>query len=465
MDIKAIFKRLQEQGVLVMTASVLAVFLVLMIILKLLERPTKSFCEYLLREERSLTSREDRIVPVEVCIAEMKPMVKRISTTGNLRANESVGLRCELPNAKIKALHFEQGSKVEKGALLIEFEDDDYKAKVSRAKAQLELREMEFKRISQLFEQKVESQKKYDEAKAGLSAATAELEEAEANLKKTKIYAPFQGTAGLVDYSVGATVPSNQDLFKLVDETPMKVIFSIPETYVHDVGMGQTIEVKVDAFDKKTFSGAIEAVDSAITKETHSLNVRGSILNSEGLLREGLFCHIDVVTGEQGDVLQIDETAIRLYQDKEIVLYVEKGRVRPAQVITGYRENGKVQIKAGLMPGMIVVTAGQAYGQNEKVKITNLTEEALQTKVALAQGKDPKVEKEKIEKEKAAAAALVKDAPQDKKEDVKEPEKKEEDVKSENKDAKEDAKADDKEKTLEEKADKQEEPKDVAKEG
>ncbi|CAO4846469.1 MAG: Multidrug resistance protein MdtA [Holosporales bacterium] len=420
MDIKAIFKRLQEQGVLVMIAVVLAVFLVLMIILKLLERPTKSFCEYLLREERSLTSREDRIVPVEVCIAEMKPMVKRISTTGNLRANESVGLRCELPNAKIKTIHFEQGSKVEKGALLIEFEDDDYKAKVSRAKAQLELREMEFKRISQLFEQKVESQKKYDEAKAGLSAATAELEEAEANLKKTKIYAPFQGTAGLVDYSVGATIPSNQDLFKLVDETPMKVIFSIPETYVHDVGMGQTIDVKVDAFDKKIFSGVIEAVDSAITKETHSLNVRGSLPNAEGLLREGLFCHIDVVTGEQGDVLQIDETAIRLYQDKEIVLYVEKGRVRPAQVITGYHENGKVQIKAGLMPGMIVVTAGQAYGQNEKVKITNLTEDALQTKVALAQGKDPKAEKEKIEKEKAAAEALTKNVPQEKKEDVKE---------------------------------------------
>lgn len=409
MDIKAIFKRFQEQGVLVVIATVLAVFLILMIILKLLERPTKSFCEYILREERALTSREDRVVPVEVCIAEMKPMVKRISTTGNLRANESVGVRCELPNAKIKAIHFDQGSKVEKGALLVEFEDDDYKAKVSRARAQLELREMEFKRINQLFEQKVESQKKFDEAKAGLSAATAELEEAEATLKKTKIYAPFSGTAGLIDYSVGATVPSNQDLFKLVDETPMKVVFSIPETYVHDVGTGQTIEVKVDAFDKKVFSGVIEAVDSAITKETHSLNVRGSITNTEGLLREGLFCHIDVVTGEQGDVLQIDETAIRLYQDKEIVLYVEKGRVRPAQVITGYHENGKVQIKAGLMPGMVVVTAGQAHGQNEKVKITNLTEDALQAKVALAKGVDPKQEKEKAEKEKAAAEALIKD--------------------------------------------------------
>jgi membrane fusion protein (multidrug efflux system) len=393
MNIKEIYGKLKSYGVFMFGVGSLATFIVLLIVLKLLERPVKHVCEYILKEDRAqMLSGEDRIVPVEVCIAEIKPMTKRIETTGNLRANSSIIVKSEMPGGqgRIKKIHFEAGMAVKKCDLLLEFEDADFKARVSNAKAELEIAELDFSRSEQLFKQKLESQKKYDEAKAKVSVAKGRLEEAEANLQKTKIIAPFNGIAGIIPFSEGATIQNNQDLFKLVDETPMKVEFTIPERNVHDVGVGQNVEVKVDAFKDRIFKGVVAAVDSAISTDTHSLNVVASIPNEQGQLRQGLFCNVSIITGEQGDVLQVDETAVQLLHDKEIVYVVEKGRAFPVQIIRGYSENGKVEIKAGLTPGKIVVTAGQLKGGGEKVKITNLSDDILNMQVAKITQKETK---------------------------------------------------------------------------
>ncbi|MBP9752264.1 MAG: efflux RND transporter periplasmic adaptor subunit [Proteobacteria bacterium] len=392
---KEMIEKLKTQGILLLGLGAVAGFVILLSVIRLMERPVKSVCEYILKSEREqLLNKEDRVLPVEVCIAEVKPMTKRIETSGKLRANNSVVVKSEMPGgqAKIKKIHFEQGCAVKKGDLLIEFEDADYKARVASAKGELEMRELDFKRIEQLHNQNFESKKKYDEAKAGLSMAKGKLEEAEAQLEKTKVIAPFEGTAGIIEYSEGATVRNDQELFKLVDETPMKVEFSVPERSVHDIGVGQALEIKVDALKDRAFKGVVQAVDSAIDSDTHSLNIVGSIPNESGDLRQGLFCNVSVITGEQGDVLQVDETAVQLIQDKEYVFVVDKGRAIPAPIIRGYSENGKVEIKSGLRPGMIVITAGQVRGGGEKVKVTNMPDDLVNLSVEKKQGVEKKIE-------------------------------------------------------------------------
>ncbi|CAO5682928.1 MAG: Multidrug resistance protein MdtA [Holosporales bacterium] len=383
-DFRKLFEYLKSQGVLLLAVGGIAGFVIFFVVVRLMERPVKHVCEYILKNEREqLLNREDRILPVEVCIAEVKPMTKRIETSGTLRANNSIIVKSEMPGgqAKIKKIHFEQGCEVKKGDLLLEFEDADYKARVATARGELEMRELDFKRIEQLHGQNFESKKKYDEAKAGLSMAKGKVEEAEATLEKTKIIAAFDGIAGIIEYSEGATVRNDQELFKLVDETPMKVEFSVPERSVHDVGVGQSLEIKVDALKDRTFKGVVQAVDSAINPDTHSLSIVGAVPNESRSLKQGLFCNVSIVTGEQGDVLQVDETAIQLIQDKEYVFVVDKGRAIPVPVIRGYSENGKVEIKSGLRPGMIVVTAGQVRGGGEKVKITNIPDDLVNMSV------------------------------------------------------------------------------------
>ena len=398
MNIKKIVNKLNDQGYMRIFVIAVLVFIALLAFTLFMERPVKSVCEFILKEDRAQAlNQADRVLAVEVGIVEMKPMTKRISTTGNLKANNFVFFKSDVPGgaAKIKKIHFEQGSVVKKGDILLEFESSEYDARLKKSKAELKLRELEFERVKKLFDQKIESQKKFDEADAQLGISKAQVLEAEANLEKTRIVAPFDGTVGIIDFSEGAIVQNNQELFRFVDETPMKVEFSVPERHVHDVGVGQAIEVKVDVFKDKIFKGTIEAVDSAINTETHSLGIRGSIPNEDALLRQGLFCNLEVITGEQGDVLQVDETVLHLSQDREVVFVVDKGRAIMIPVLTGYRENGKVEIKSGLRVGQIVVTAGQVKFGGEKVKITNMFEDILSVKVKKAQEKEDKKEESK----------------------------------------------------------------------
>lgn len=394
-----IYKRINTIGkapIFVVFGVVVSV-LAALIFFKLLDRPAKAVCQYILSDEKAaLGIGSDRIIAVEAFPAEISPMSKRITTVGRLRANNSVVIKSEMPGGqgRIKKIGFDQGTLVEKGDTLIEFEDTDLQARLSRAKAERQVKELDFNRVEQLLKQKIESQKKYDEAKGALGMAQAQVEEAEANLLKAKIVAPFTGTAGIIEFSEGATVQNNQDLLKIVDELAMKVEFKVPERHVHDVGVGQVIELRVDAFKEQLFKGTVEAVDSAIDTDTHSLSVRGSIPNKEGQLRQGLFVNLDVITGENGDVLQIEETAIHVKNDQEFVYTVEKGKAVARGVLTGHRENGKIEIRSGLQRGALVITAGNVQA-GMRVKITNAQPVDSKSEALTVPSQTPKIEEEK----------------------------------------------------------------------
>jgi membrane fusion protein (multidrug efflux system) len=218
------------------------------------------------------------------------------------------------------------------------------------------------------------------------------LDAAKARFEKTAILAPFTGNIGLINVSVGAYVQAGQELVTIVDSTPMKVEFKIPEKHVHDVGVGQTIEVRIDAFKDRVFTGVVEAVDSKVESESHSISIRGSIPNDSGILKAGLFANISLIIGEQGETIMIDESAVDREGEIEFVWVVEKGKAGRRRIMTGTRENGKIEVIGGLQPGQIVVTVGQIkLGDGVRVKITNM--------------EDPATAKEKTDSKKETAQA------------------------------------------------------------
>jgi len=154
----------------------------------------KDACLTYLDMKQSRQGGGERIVDVEAVRVATGTMTKRITTIGKLRANEEVMLRSEMAG-RITEISFKEGEAVEKGDVLIRFEDADAAAEVTLAEAELALRQADYDRIAKLHSQKIESVKKFDEVKAHLETAKAKLEKAKAQLEKTKIVAPFQNEA------------------------------------------------------------------------------------------------------------------------------------------------------------------------------------------------------------------------------------------------------------------------------
>ena len=182
------------------------------------------------------------------------------------------------------------------------------------------------------------------------------MAEAKARLEKHTILAPFDGSIGLIDVSPGAFVERGKKLVTIVDMTPMKIDFKVPAKYVRDIGAGQAVDFQ---FDSRMFRAVVEAIDSNIDVESHSLAARASIANEDGYLTPGNFVSLKVITAERGDVVRVPESAIDRQGEIEVIWIIEKGKASLRRVITGGREDGYVEIVGGLEPGQTVVTAGQ----------------------------------------------------------------------------------------------------------
>lgn len=318
----------------------------------------KDACRSYLGEDASRAARQNQPVVVEMARLIRGKITKRIDTTGQLRANNEVMLRSEMAG-RITEVRLKEGEHVNKDDVLIRFEDADLRAELESAQAELTLREADYGRLTQLKEKRIESVKKYDEAKAGFESAKARLDKAQAALDKATIKAPFEGVIGLIDIDAGAFVQAAQDLVKLVDNIPIYVDFKVPEKYLHDISVGQLAEIKLDAFPNDKFVATVEAIDSSVDGLSHSIALRASIPNDDGKLRSGLYANVSLIIGEKPDALLIPESALIRDGNKEMVYVVHEGKAHPIQVQTGTRENAMVEVLTNLKEGLNVVTAGQ----------------------------------------------------------------------------------------------------------
>jgi membrane fusion protein (multidrug efflux system) len=331
----------------------------------------KKACQSIL-EAPDKGERDVRLASIEAIVVKPGTISRRITTVGQLRANESVTLRTEMAG-KIKEIAFKEGAKVKKGDILLRFDDEELKAQLDKAEADVEYRQVRFGRFESLQTKGLGRGTEFDQERGQLNMAKAELEVAKAKLAKATITAPFEGKIGLIDVSVGAYVDSQKELVTLVDFDPMKIDFKIPEKFIHDIGVGQTAEVKLDSFPDVLFQANVEAIDSRVDPQTHSIAVRATIPNEDGKLQTGLFGSVGVIIGVKNDALLVPESALGREGDIEYVWVVVNGKAGRKRVLTSTKENGQAEITAGLRAGEIVVTSGQLkLGEGMAVKISNM---------------------------------------------------------------------------------------------
>ncbi|HKU63385.1 MAG TPA: HlyD family secretion protein [Gemmatimonadales bacterium] len=100
-------------------------------------------------------------------------------------------------------------------------------------------------------------------AQAHLAAAQASTAAAELQLSYTVITAPASGRVSKKTVEVGQLVSPGQSLMSLVDEGDVWVVANLKETQLDDIAVGQPVEIEVDAYKGRTFSGRVESIQGA----------------------------------------------------------------------------------------------------------------------------------------------------------------------------------------------------------
>ncbi len=301
--------------------------------------------------------------PVEVVSLAPTVVKEDLQAVGSLRSNESVILRPEV-SGRIAAIGFKDGQLVRKGQLLVGLDATLNEAEVAQARAEYDLALSNLKRSEDLASRKFISSSAQETATSNAQVAEAKLRLAQARLSKMRIVAPFDGSVGIRNVSLGDYVKDGTDLVNVEDVRILKVDFRLPERNYSQVRVGQTIEVVADALPNERWQGRIEAINPKVDADGRSLEIRALLENTSGKLRPGMFVRVRVIVGERSNALLIPEEAIVPQGAEFYVFKVVDGAARRVPVKIGGRRDAMVEILDGLAAGDQVVTAGMRLSRD-----------------------------------------------------------------------------------------------------
>ena len=296
-------------------------------------------------------------VAVEAVKVQVAKLPQALSAVGSLRSDETIIVRPEIAG-RVAEIHFKEGERVAKGALLVRLDDSVQKADLDKARANLVLSKSKFERAEDLRKQGFISSQARDEAENTFKVAQADVELMQARVAKATIAAPFAGTIGLRQVSVGDYVKEGQDIVNLEALDPLKVDFRLPELALSQVKAGQTLQVTLDAVPDRAYDGQVYAINPLIDANGRAVVIRAQVSNRDGKLRPGMFARVRLFTSEAKDAALVPEESLFPVGDDKYVYKVVDGKATRQKIEIGARREGRVEVVSGLTPEDVVVTAG-----------------------------------------------------------------------------------------------------------
>ncbi|MEO0553812.1 MAG: efflux RND transporter periplasmic adaptor subunit [Bacteroidota bacterium] len=307
-------------------------------------------------EENSAITPESNKLEVLAVIAQSKKLNNDLRITGSLTANESVELKSEVSGV-VRSILFKEGQKVIKGQLLVELNDEEFKAELEKLQYTKKLNEDIEYRQKQLLAKEAISTEEYEMSLTTLQTSIAEIKINQVQIEKHKIRAPFSGTVGLREISEGSYISPSDLIATIYSIDPIKVDFSIPGRYISELNIGDQISFTVDAFDE-SFEGAIYAIEPQIDPETRSIKVRAVSDNSENKLLPGQFARVNLTISTVEEAIMIPTEAIIPELNGKKVYVFANGKAASKEVTTGLRTADKIQVTTGLVDSDTVITTG-----------------------------------------------------------------------------------------------------------
>ena len=295
----------------------------------------------------------------------------RVASVGTVMAVQGTVVRTEAEGI-VREIHFEAGSHVNAGDLLVQLDVDVEKTQLRVAEAAAELARASFKRAKDLIGKRNISQADYDQASITLKQSLAQVDNIRALIEKKTLRAPFAGTLGIRSISVGQFLDKGSEVVSLQSLDPVYVDFSVPQQQLGDLSQGLMVSITSDAYPDHVFTGEISALNPDIDPATRNVRVQATLANADGRLRPGMFVEVSLTLAQTNKVLIIPATAVLYAPYGDSVFVIEEDKKdktdntnsKPALVVRqqfvrlGERQGDFVVVTKGVSAGDQIVSTG-----------------------------------------------------------------------------------------------------------
>jgi multidrug efflux system membrane fusion protein len=269
---------------------------------------------------------------------------------------------------------WDEGTPVKAGVVLAELKQADFTNALNSARAKAELATKTLERFRKLRETDAISQQELDVTEADWRTARSQLDQAEQNLRDSRLVASKDGVVLSRYVNSRVTVSPGQSALRFADTSLMSVELGLPDRLIGKLSPGKEIPVEVSGLEgMPPFKGRVTEVGVAASGEGRLFRVVIKVPNPDGLLRSGMTARIhvgDTATTKSGTVCIPLSALVTLVSEGNSqaggqtqlgVFVVQDGKAMKRAVKTGDILNSSIQITEGLRAGEQVVTSGASF--------------------------------------------------------------------------------------------------------
>jgi membrane fusion protein, multidrug efflux system len=353
-------------------------------------------------ETAQARGREDAAKPIRTERVNEEQIHRAVEVVGTVAAVDEVMISAEA-EGRVSRLRADLGDRVTAGQVLVELDRekpqynfDQQKAALARAlakfgandpaqlppiektpdvqKAQAELVQARqaFDRAAELNKRQLVPKQTLDDAQAVLQAKQASYDAAlqnaknlradidatdatvklaERQLRDTMIRAPFDGYVQKRVVNLGEYVKVQSPVMAVVRMDPLKVTAEIPEKMAPWIEVGQPVELRVDAYPDKTFTGKMSRISPAVNTATRAFPFEALVPNHEATLKPGTFARVVVRTNKNDRVLTLPYAALQYRYGVNRVFVINNGRLVAKELRVGERIGDRIEIVSGVNAG------------------------------------------------------------------------------------------------------------------
>jgi HlyD family secretion protein len=333
-------------------------------------------------------------------------LVEQASASGKIQPDVQVEVKSRASGEVIEVA-VKPGDQIEKGSLLVRLDPIDEersikqnraaltaaRARLSQAKASVSVAQTEAKEAEARYEIRRKAfakglvsaeehrsaentavvarntvllrQADVQSAQSEVARAQLAIAEAQRRLDETIIRAPITGTVlsvlverGTIISSGITNVGGGTTLVTLADLSNLYVIGALDEANVGKVQPGQNVEITVDAYPARVFSGRVERVSPLGIETTNIVTFDVEVIVTDKdihLLKPGMSADLEIDISRYENVLLVPVAAVRGQGVKRFIL-LASGEQRPVR--TGETDGTQIIIRDGLKAGDEVIVAG-----------------------------------------------------------------------------------------------------------
>ena len=304
------------------------------------------------KETKTVKEQEEVTEIVKTMILHKRSVQRQIKVCGNLEAYETHNITPSLQGSIIEHIMVDIGSKVKKGDVLVRMDQTQY----NNTRLSLTNLKTELERLEELLESGSVSQQSYDQMKLSYDQTKENCDYLRDN---TFVKAPTNGEIS-AKYNEDGELSSGP-ILQMVYTDKLKVIISIPESYLTQVKEGMKLAINSDIYSSMTFYGNIEVIYPTIDPSTHTFQCKVVIPNPNHVLKPGMYVTTTLNIGK-GDAIAVPYQSVEklVGSNERYVFLNENGRAKRVSVQLGQRIDEDIEIIAPeIVEGAEYVYVGQ----------------------------------------------------------------------------------------------------------